>query len=125
MKYKLTLLKDLPRYPAGTVFSYEEGYYRGCGGSGLVYNRFCCVYGGTPQYPLCIPEEIINNPEWIKKEIDFTGCIDIKCPVCGETRGNIEINAWRSGDKYDGYSSRACVYIEYACGHDRRCIGSI
>ena len=125
MKYKLTLLKDLPDYPKGTVFDYEEGYYRGCGGSGLIYNKFCCVEGGNLQYPLCIPEKIIDDNEWIKKELNYAKLTDVKCPICGETRGEISINAWRAGDKYDGYESRACVYIEYACGHDKRVLGSI
>ena len=65
----------------------------------------------------------INNLVVDKIQTVYHGYV--KCPICGETRGEISINAWRTGDRYDGYESRACVYIEYACGHDRRVLGSV
>lgn len=122
MNYKLTLLKDLPNYPAGTQFYYRlthaysffrdeligmESYM------GLTNNKY--LNAGT-----LIPEEIIDNPEWVKKEIDYSTSLDLKCPICGETRGHIKVCGRRVGDKYDGFHNSADVFFEYDCGHELR-----
>lgn len=118
MRYILTLLKDLPDYPAGTKFIYiadKRHYdYKSDDFTSMecvdlldnylqndrkyIYRRFV------------IPEKIINNPDWIKKEIAYFELLDIKCPICGETRGKLEM-AVGGVDK---------LYIEYACGHKLR-----
>lgn len=67
-----------------------------------------------------IPEEIIDNPEWIKKEIDHSNSMDLKCPVCGETRGTIKVCGRVEGNPSDGFHNTADVYFEYDCGHELR-----
>jgi hypothetical protein len=65
-------------------------------------------------------KKLVDDPIWVKKEIDFDSCKDLKCPECGETRGLLTVDSYRTGDKYDGYHSTSDIYFEYVCGHKRK-----
>jgi len=116
MQYKFTLLKDLSNYPAGTVFRYFKGKSQLLGS----FKELELMGIDRLASPLCIPQEVIDNPSWIKKEIDFDSLVDLKCPVCGETRGEVSVHLYRRGNPDEGYSNCADVYFEYACGHEIR-----
>jgi len=96
MRYQFTLLKDLPEYPAGTVF--------GCYGISYRFDERCKrgpyyeVYGPSKCDGIRLEEVggVFDNPEWYKREPDFKSLLDLECPVCGETRGLL-----RRLDKYD------------------------
>ena len=106
MIYKCTLLKELPDYPIGTVFKAKQGH-----DFGVDYYE-CYNYNAL--------RNLVDNPTWVKKEIDFDSCKDLKCPECGGTRGIITGIAYKTGDKYDGYRCTADVYFECICGHKRQ-----
>ena len=115
MRYKLTLLKDLPNFPKGTVFKYSVGKKMLL--SSFRKQQFLGLYDSDRlTWPPIIPENIINDPEWIKKEVDYDSLIDLKCNVCGETRGEISVNTTKCS--YGGHSVE--VYFEYACKHGVR-----
>ncbi len=119
MRYKLTLLKDLPDYPAGTVFKYRNGLIN-CLGS-FKKEEFMGVAGSDSLTGgLCFPRKILDDPTWIKKEIDYDSLKDLKCPICGETRGEMSVHSFRYGNSYDGYGYASDVFFEYACGHETR-----
>lgn len=123
MRYILTLLKDLPDYPAGTQFKYSYGYDRGTINRGHLMDPqpYMGLINDDNLYNvMLIPKKIIDNPEWVKKEIDYSKSMDLRCPVCGETRGNIIVCGRTCGSKSDGYYNDANVYFEYDCGHELR-----
>lgn len=122
MNYKLTLLKDLPDYPAGTQFRYSRSYRHSTDCEDLYGPiEFMGLLTDKHMYNrMLIPENIIDDPEWIRKDVDHTKSIDLKCPVCGETRGTILVCGCRGGDAYDGYYCDANVFFEYDCGHGLR-----
>lgn len=113
MFYKLTLLKDLPGIPAGTQFSYRHGYYHieQKHFSKLRFQDRMCIYGSDKMSMLFpLPEEIIDDPEWIKKEVDHDKLVDLACPVCGETKVDMSFETL-------GVDKHIFLHIEYACGH--------
>ena len=62
-----------------------------------------------------IKQVILGNPDgWVQIEPYYEELTDMKCPVCGETRGLIQV------DWAHGHSSNPDVMIEYACGHQSR-----
>lgn len=103
MYYTFTLLKDIPQYPAGTVFQCE----------GINYPPNRKLEHKTPHYKMIDPRKkcivsipvgsVLDDPEWFKKEVDYTKLFDFKCPICGETKGILV--GWT---------------IEYACEHPSR-----
>ena len=113
MNYKLTLLKDLPDYPAGTQFRYSRSYRHSTDCEDLYGPiEFMGLLTDKHMYNrMLIPENIIDDPEWIRKDVDHTKSIDLKCPVCGETRGTILVCGCRGGDAYDGYYCDANVFF--------------
>lgn len=116
MFYKLTLLKDLPGYPAGTQFSFRHGRYQYVTEHGLEtnINAKMGLYGSNKMKSLFpIPEEIIDDPEWIKIEVDYSKIIDLACPECGETRADMSFSDASGIDGVRGIF----VHLEYACGH--------
>ena len=116
MFYKLTLLKDLPKYPAGTQFSYRFGqwHYERNDIHEVDVNTFgkMGLYGSDKMSSLFpIPEEIIDDPEWIRKEVDYSKIVDLACPVCGESRVDMSVD-------YPLIKSQGILLkVEYACGH--------
>lgn len=119
MYYKLTLLKDLPKYPAGTVFSYWKGQMIGICNS-IVTGRFMCKYGKKHmKSDMPISEDLIYDSKWIRMEVDRTKLINIACPRCGDTHFDILKHAYKVGNPYDGYHYEADVYLECPCGYER------
>lgn len=137
MYYILTLLKDLPKYPKGTKFDLSERV-RLCGYNSDVIKRkdyFMRIYipNGVDNKQiralerenedyeyierLLIPLEVINNPEWVKKEVNRARYTDIKCPKCGTTKCLIHVIPYEVGNRYDGYYNTADVTLEFECGH--------
>ena len=103
MSYKGTLLKDLPGIPAGSQFGAQDEV----NGHGQKY-----FLSDHPKLGGC---KIIGDPEWVKLEVDPDRCIDMKCPVCGETRGVLittVVRAWA-----DGYYYKPIVSFECICGY--------
>lgn len=118
MRYKLTLLKDLPDYPAGTVFYYTDDRRKVWD----AFERMKFIGTSRDHMTTAFPfnPELIDNPVWIRKEPDVQELLDLRCPICGETRGRLAVNAYRIGDSEDGYRNKADVYFEYMCGHDTK-----
>lgn len=113
MIYKVTTLKDLPGIKAGTEFRYVN--------RGFSYNPESRLFNeSTPHLDaeiekFLIKQVILNNPDgWVKIEPYYEELTDMKCPVCGETRGLIQVD-WTYG-----HSNNPDVMIEYACGHQSR-----
>lgn len=113
MYYKLTLLKDLPKYPAGTKFSYWKGRTHS------VFGELMGVYGKSMTNCFPISEELMENPEWIKKKVDRSKLTNIACPECGGTYFELFKDVYRVGNRYDGFHYKADVYLECPCGYER------
>lgn len=73
MRYICTLLKDLPEVPTGTVFR-----VLGENGKITIIDR------------VSVPTSIINNSEWVKKDLDETCLTELKCKSCGNTKMLLE-----------------------------------
>lgn len=138
MIYKLTLLKDLPKYPAGTEFvlnvdrrltgerfneiKYKDYYMRleypqGINSATDIEklereNKDYCYYNR-----ILIPLEIIDDPGWIKKEVYQSKYYDSRCPRCHSTRFLLHIRPYRSGNQYNGYYNTTDITFECECGH--------
>lgn len=138
MIYKLTLLKDLPEYPAGTQFVLNA--FRNL--TGKQFDKVKSVeYYMRLEYPqdvnsredilrlenmnedyisynrLLIPFEIIDNPDWIKKEVYQSKYCDIRCPRCRSPRFLLHVNPYCAGNECDGYYNTADITLECECGH--------
>lgn len=118
MYYKYTLLKDLPEAKAGTSWTFDEPpeelkkEYR----DKLDDETINLRAGDHPSFPLST--KTLKNPEWFKKELDEELLTEIKCPVCGETRGRIYATkeykyVWADDVREDVFT----VWFEFACGH--------
>lgn len=118
MFYKLTLLKDLPEYKAGTIFSYWKGRMYGWCNS-MVIERFMGKYGKSLLHGMRISEKLLHKPEWIKMEVDFSKLTDIACPKCGGTHFDIFKYAYQKRNSEGGYDAVAEVYLECPCGYER------
>lgn len=127
MIYALTLLKDLPEYPAGTIFKlygmrmpdglrkkpfYEVG----------VPNKYWPGHMDVKYYSV---GSFIDDPKWFKKEIDTDYLVDLKCPKCGKTEGNFFSTSYygRHFDSND-YGVQFSVGFECVCGHKRVLYGT-
>lgn len=129
MRQKLTLLKDLPEYPAGTVL-YITGVKR----------SYACEDG--PFYEVSVPDDrpnsryrilkyfrvgdsIIDDPAWFKRETDVENAVDLRCPLCGETRGEFFSTSYYCRDMdSDDYGVQAATGFECVNGHKRVLCGS-
>lgn len=118
MYYKYTLLKDLPEAKAGTSWTFDEPpeelkkEYR----DKLDDETINLRAGDHPSFPLST--KTLKNPEWFKKELDEELLAEIKCPVCGETRGRIYATkeykyVWADDVREDVFTG----WFEFACGH--------
>lgn len=118
MMYTFTQLKDSPDFPAGTVFhchGIEEKGWNGKDGQWYLYT--------TPEDTFeheCEVGGFLDDPVWFRKEIDWAALDDLKCPICGETRGVIITKDFRGGDREEGYFNGTEVFFEYVCGHITR-----
>lgn len=113
MIYKVTTLKDLPGIKAGTEFRYVNCGFSYNPESRLFNENTLRLDAETEKF--LIKQVILSNPDgWVKIEPYYEELTDIKCPVCGETRGLIQV------DWAHGHSSNPDVMIEYACGHQSR-----
>jgi len=128
MRYTFTQLKDLPETPAGTVSRCNGvGRRTDWGDSRNGYPTKDCYEivlpdrVGTMTEPF-IGESLYDNPEWFRRDIDFDRLTDLKCPVCGETRASVHVDAKRVGDREDGYHNTADILLEYPCGHPSRAL---
>lgn len=79
MRYNCTLLKDIPEYPAGTTFTAEKIF--------LVYEwRYLCKFPGDAYKKQVFSNSIIDNPVWVRKEVDEACLTELKCSGCGSTK---------------------------------------
>lgn len=113
MIYKVTTLKDLPGIKTGTEFRYVNRSFS--------HDPELKLFNQTRPYleseveKFLIEQVILGNPDgWVQIEPYYNDLTDMKCPVCGETRGLIQV------DWAHGHSSNPDVMIEYACGHQSR-----
>ena len=114
MIYKVTTLKDLPGIKAGTEFRYVNRGFSYNPESRL-FNEIANPYLESETEKFLIKQVILNNPDgWVKIEPYYEKLTDMKCPVCGETCGLIQVD-WENG-----HSNNPDVMIEYACGHPSR-----
>lgn len=113
MIYKVTTLKDLPGIKAGTEFQYVNSSFGHDAKLKLFDKTHPYLESETEKF--LIKQVILNNPDgWVKIEPYYEKLTDMKCPVCGETCGLIQVD-WENG-----HSSNPDVMIEYACGHPSR-----
>jgi len=113
MIYKVTTLKDLPGIKAGTEFRYVNCGFSYNPESRLFNENTLRLDAETEKF--LIKQVILSNPDgWVKIEPYYEELTDMKCPVCGETRGLIQVD-WTYG-----HSNNPDVMIEYACGHPSR-----
>ena len=103
MKYKCTLLKELPDYSIGTTFDFFS-------------NEINSVYSGDLFIGdlLCL----VDKPNWIKKEVDYACLTEIKCEKCGNTK--LYLHLVDGGSKYDCDVTTyfTDLYGECPCGND-------
>ena len=126
MMYRLTLLKDLPNYPSGTIFK-SELKPRTTLRNTRVYEVIVPYHGNTNNY---IMENwtvggIIDDPNWFKKEIDQDELVNLRCPKCGGTQGAFfSTDYYRHDSGYDDYGLQFSVGFECLCGHKRILYGT-
>ena len=129
MRQKLTLLKDLPDYPAGTVFYIKD-----------IRRSYACEDG--PFYEVSVPDEIpnsgrrilkyyrvgnsiIDDPTWFRREIDHEHLVNLRCPLCGETHGEFfSTSYYRRNMDSDDYGVQYGIGFECLCGHKRILYGT-
>lgn len=125
MRYRLILLKDLPEYPAGTIFKlYELRERRGHSTKpGLVYD--VGILRGDEYVTRTFEQDFIDNPTWFRKEIDPDLLCDLKCPKCGRTQGNFFSGGYYERDMdCDDYGLQYSVGFECLCGFKRILYGT-
>lgn len=132
MRYNLTLKKDLPDFPAGTVFKlYKIVTKEERDGSfgNFVTRRYNQI--GTPNchggYDIIERPvgDFVDDPSWFEKTVDNKFLSDLKCPKCGETKGNFfstkcycsDMDSYKYGVQYS-------VGFECLCGHKRILYGT-
>lgn len=123
MRYKFTLLKDLPDCPAGTEF-HCCGLERDSWNGELLYD----VHFGVEA---CLGLNknvggVLDNPAWFRKEIDEERLNDLACPECGHTRGVFFSYKYSCRDMdRDDYGEQFSVGFECSnCGHKRILYGT-
>ena len=103
MIYKVTLLKDTPDLKAGAMWVYF-------------------TENGKPDFANQIDPktfEVLNDPEWAKVEPFYEKLDDLRCPLCGETRGHLMVWPFSYTDSDGDRCLAASAKMEYACGHIR------
>lgn len=111
MNYKFTLLRDIAGIKAGLVVKCH----------GLIKTAFqgiCYVLeeGDSITYA-SVAHSPLSDPKVFRKEIDYSSLVDMKCPICGETRGILHIQLTNTGYRSDDNVLKAVPMFEYACGH--------
>lgn len=131
MRYNLILKKDLPNFPAGTVFKnygikpkmqpswdgkFEKKWYNEIGypDEDGEYDVFEREVG-----------DFFDDEKWFDKKLDYDYLFDLKCPRCGETKGAFFSTKYycRDMDRYD-YGVQYGVGFECLCGHKRVLYGT-
>lgn len=114
MDYNCTLLKELPDYPVGTTFK-----VRVKDNKTIILNSFKDQLNKRAVY---IAESVINNPDWVKKELDETCLTELKCKSCGSAKMLLE--ARHAPYKYDDgvYFYRMKVIGICTCGYENEFI---
>ena len=84
MKYRCTLLKDLPEYPAGTTFTAEKVLFDTHSKS--TQFTYLCTFQGETHGNFVFSDTLLNNPIWVRKEIDESCLTELKCDACGGTK---------------------------------------
>lgn len=131
MKYNLILLKDTPDWSAGTVFK-QNGT--------VAHGWSICEAKGGPFYDIAVPEGkgyvcedpakypygcFLDDPSWVRREIDENRIHNLKCPACGSTQGMLFATSWYVCDMdRDDYGVQYSVGIECVCGHKRVLYGT-
>ena len=122
MQYKYTLLKDFLTYPAGTIFivrGVEENKYYD---TWLLQDDGCIIKLNYKLFPI---NSFLDNPEWVKKELDEDNLIDLKCPKCGATKGDFfNTKYYNSHYNDDDYGIQFAIGIECICGYKRILYGT-
>lgn len=124
MKYRFVLLKDLPGFKAGSKFP--------------LYRVRKCL--NETYYDIGLPDkgyvekksivDILDDPEWFRKEIDEDRLIDLKCPKCTGTHVFLYSDEiYNLNKERDGFSRAGCIESALAfqcvnCGHKRIIYGS-
>jgi hypothetical protein len=122
VNYILTLKKDLPNYPAGTRFKYhtdKEVHHTGS----ISETKYLWEESDTGSIPKSYPailKQLADDPVWMDKSIDYDSLTDLKCPICGETRGVFFHQRYSTWNREDGTQFVHHVYFEYACNHEPR-----
>lgn len=117
MLYNCTVLKDLPECPAGTRFKMQPFRWN-------VKDNFTYTY----QFPgdkeassqnARISRSVVDNPTWVRKEIDESCLTELKCEACGGTRMLLNVVPAPVPRRYrhDTYYYRDRLVGECPCGH--------
>lgn len=127
MRQKLTLLKNLPDYPSGTVF-YIKGIRRTYAGQDGPFYEVSAPddspgYRRLLYYP--VGHSIIDDSAWFAREIDYDSLAELRCPLCGETRGEFFSTSYYCNNMdRDNYGVQYGVGFECLCGHKRVLYGT-
>ena len=125
MRYKFTLLKDLPGIEKGTVFKCLGVEYR------TIYRQF--KFERVPYYVISVNGHfehqevggIFDNSVWYKKEIDEDALTDLACPKCASVLGVPFAIDWYNRDlDSDSYGVQYAIGFECVCGHKRILYGT-
>lgn len=120
MNYKLTLLKDLPGYPAGTEFCLRQSWKYGDR-----YDNYLYALPDLDRVTRHYVYDIIDDPTWFRKEVDKEHLHNLVCPECGSTKGVFFSHSFHNTDmdSYD-YGTHWSVGFECECGHRRILYGT-
>ena len=124
MRYKFTLLQDLPNIKKGTVFKCRgiEDYSKGPYGFKKVPCYAVNINGHTEHHEV---GGDFDNPTWYKKEIDEAELMELTCPKCSAVRGVPFDITWYNRDlESDEYGVQYAVGFECVCGHKRILYGT-
>ena len=86
MIYKVTLLKDTPDLKAGAMWVYFTENGKPDFANQIDPKTFEVLYDEE-----LMPNGILNDPEWAKVEPFYEKLDDLRCPLCGETRGHLMV----------------------------------
>lgn len=120
---KLTLLKDLPEYPAGTVFKEVSEPYSS---NGTIITRYNISKDGYRIASYLEGEKTwLTDPQWIKREVDESQYGDYSCPKCGKSKWHTDtIIGYNNDNNSDGYGYYFAVFGECVCGFRRRLVST-
>lgn len=116
MRYKFTLLKDLPGHEKGTVFKCLGVEDWGVDAYGPEVPCYVMLVDGHREY-----EKVggaLDNTAWVKKEIDEDTLTSAACPKCGSARGVPFGIEWYNPDRESNECGvQYAVGMECVCGH--------